>query len=112
MTIADNTPNKLLRLRQGSRYVVAVQMHDGTISPRPFWNETQALAAVGAPARTWSLIPIEVYSEHHREDVPDDAALFIRSTRRGSLQGIVVWSRSGIHPTILNSLHDALAVMK
>jgi hypothetical protein len=105
-------PAKLIRLRQGSRYVVAIQAQNGQISANPYWNEMQALASIDAPSWTWPSIPIEVYAEHHSEGVPDDATVFVRSTRRGIINGVILWSRNGIHHSVLETQEQAIAIAR
>jgi len=75
----------LLRLRQASRYVVVVQKDDRTISSKLFWNELQAVLAMGIPNEFWPYVRTEVLSMIHHNDLPPGTVLFARKNRRGDV---------------------------
>ncbi|MBO9112728.1 MULTISPECIES: hypothetical protein [Rhizobium/Agrobacterium group] len=109
--IPENSELKILRLGQGSRYVVALQTKDEVIA-KPFWTEAQALTSENVPISEWVKVTTEVFAAIHVDDTPPDVQLFAKSTRRGRVHGVVVWSRSGIHPKILPNLAEAVAVTR
>lgn len=103
---SPNLPT-LLRLRQGSRYVIAVQMPDGRIASELFWTELQALKATGVAPGMWPHVQIEVFSLFHCEELPPDAVLFARKNRRGYILSLVAWGARGIDPVVHRSIEDA-----
>ncbi len=97
----------LLRLRQGGRYVIAVQMPDGTVTSEVFWTELQALVATGVAPGMWPHVQTEVFSLLHCEELPPDAVLFARKNRRGYMLSLVAWGARGIDPLVHRSIEDA-----
>jgi hypothetical protein len=101
----------LLRLRQASRYVVVVQKDDRTISSKLFWNELQALLAMGIPNEFWPYVRTEVLSMIHHSDLPPGTVLFARKNRRGDVLSVVSWRAKGIDTEIYTSIEQALAAV-
>lgn len=101
----------LLRLRQASRYVVVVQKDDRTISSKLFWNELQALLAMGIPNEFWPYVRTEVLSMIHHNDLPPGTVLFARKNRRGDVLSVVSWLPEGIDTEIYTSIEQALAAV-
>ena len=99
----------IVRLKKGGRYVVATKGSDGHVSA-PFWTEAQALTSWGIPAKEWSSVPTEVYAEIHAAEMPADVTVFARSTRRGRIHGVVLWTEQGIFPRILDTVEEALCM--
>jgi hypothetical protein len=100
---------KILRLTQGARYVVALQTED-KVKAKPFWSEAQALTSENVPSSNWTEVATEVFAAIRIDETPSHVHLFARSTRRGRVQGVVVWTMGGIHPKILPNLEDAVAL--
>lgn len=101
----------LLRLRQASSYVVVVQKDDRTISSKLFWNELQALLAMGIPNEFWPYVRTEVLSMIHHSDLPPGTVLFARKNRRGDVLSVVSWRAKGIDTEIYTSIEQALAAV-
>lgn len=101
----------LLRLRQGNRYIVAVQTTDCTIASKLFWNELQALLATGISSELWPYVRTEVFSMVHHNDVPPGTLLFARKNRRGHVLSVVAWLANGIAPAIYASIEEATAAL-
>lgn len=102
---------KMLRLRKAGRYVVALLESDGNLKSTSYWSETQALIASGVLPAQWSSVPTEVFTEIHSDTIPADVSLFARSTRKGRLHGVVLWTKDGLFPTVLNTIEEALAIV-
>lgn len=50
MLLVPRTPQiKMLRLKRGARYVIALEGQDGLLLPTSFWTVEQALVAYGLP---------------------------------------------------------------
>lgn len=98
----------LLRLRQANRYVVVVRKDERTISSKPFWNELQALLAMGIPNEFWPYVRTEVLSMIHHNDLPPGTVLFARKNRRGDVLSVVSWLAEGIDTKIYTSIEQAL----
>lgn len=101
---------KMIRLRKGGRYVVVMASTSGDVVSGPFWSEIQAFAASGLNFLEWSSIPTEVYGEIHPENVPRDRSVFVRSSRRGQIHGVILWTKDGIFPKVLDSIAAAVVV--
>lgn len=101
-------PKTVLRLRKGSRHVIALLLADGTIPAAPFWSEAQAASAYGLAFSQWSSLPTEVFAEIHLDTIPPEISIFARSTRRGRVEGVILWTRDGIFPKMLGSVEDAI----
>jgi hypothetical protein len=107
--MAHPSSMKIIRLRKGGRYIVMVAGRNGDLASGPFWSEAQALAASRLPAFQWSSIPTEVFTEIHSESVPEDVYLFARSSRRGQVHGVVLWTKDGVFPKIFDTVADAVS---
>ncbi|AYD01462.1 hypothetical protein [Neorhizobium sp. NCHU2750] len=103
------SPISILRLKKAGRYVVVTKGSDGHVSA-PFWTEAQALMSWSIPAREWSSVPTEVYAEIHAADMPADVTMFARSTRRGLIHGVVLWTEQGVFPRVLDTVDEALSM--
>lgn len=101
----------LLRLRQGNRYIVAVQTTERTVTSKLFWNELQALAATGIPSEFWPCVRTEVLAMVHNDDLPPGALLFARKNRRGYILSVVAWLANGIDPVIYASVEEAITAL-
>lgn len=101
-------PKKILRLRKGSRHVIALLLADGSVSAAPFWSEAQAASAYGLAFSQWSSLPTEVFAERHLDSIPPEISIFARSTRRGRVEGAILWTKDGIFPKIMDSVADAI----
>ncbi len=99
---------KVLRLRSGTRYVIAVQGIDGHIAPLPYWSAEQALTAVGVSPSLWHCVETEVFVEAHPADLPPASVVFVRRNRRRKVMGAVLWRRDRLCPTLFSSMDDAL----
>ncbi|QCL77317.1 hypothetical protein CFBP5499_28150 (plasmid) [Agrobacterium tumefaciens] len=106
--MVPSRPKKILRLRKGSRHVVALLLADGTVPAAPFWSEAQAASAYGLAFSQWSSLPTEVFAEIHLDTIPPEISIFARSTRRGRVEGAILWTKDGIFPKILGSVADAI----
>lgn len=100
-------PLRVLRLRSGSRYVVALVMADGHLGRTPFWSAEQAFLGAGINSRKWNLIETEVYNLDDSADVPGGYLLFVRKARGGDVRGVVVWGTGGLMPLIYSSVDVA-----
>lgn len=101
----------LLRLRQANHYVVVVQKDDRTICSKLFWNELQALLAMGIPNEFWRYVRTEVLSMIHHNDLPPGTVLFARKNRRGDVLSVVSWLAEGIDTEIYTSIEQALTAV-
>jgi hypothetical protein len=101
----------LLRLRQGNRYAITVQISDGTLDPKAYWTEFQALLATGTSKELWPYVATEVFSMIHRDDLPPGAVLFARQTRRNRILSVVAWDTDGIDPVLYDSCEEATVAL-
>lgn len=101
----------LLRLRQGNRYAIAVQISDGTLDPKTYWTEFQALLATGTSKELWPYVATEVFSMIHRDDLPPGAVLFARQARRNRILSVVAWDTDGIDPVVYDSCEEATVAL-
>ncbi|MGP4727549.1 hypothetical protein ACSV5S_23040 [Agrobacterium deltaense] len=88
--------------------MIAILLADGTVSTAPFWSEAQAASAYGLAFSQWSSLPTEVFAEIHLDTIPPEISIFARSTRRGRVEGVILWTKDGIFPKILGSAADAI----
>jgi len=100
-----------MRLRQGSRYVIAIQTADGTVASKLFWNELQALLATRISRELWPRVRTDVFGMVHPDDLPAGALLFARKNRRGHILAVVAWLANGIDPVIYTSIEEATAAL-
>lgn len=100
---------KMLRLRRGARYVVALQDYSGKIEPSPFWDATHALVAKNIHPSLWSSVPTEVFNEHPSSELPTGSFVFSRHERKGSFRGAVLWQGKMIYPDLFPSIDHAIA---
>lgn len=105
------SPKVILRLRKGSRYVIAVRLTDGKLHTAPFWSEPQAAAACGLTVDRWSSLQTEVFAEIYMDGFPVDVSVFAKSTRRGRIEAVVLWTKDGIYPEVLDRISDAAALI-
>lgn len=98
---------KMLRLKRGARYVIALEGQDGLLLPTSFWTAEQALTVYGLPSALWNSVPTEVYSEVFTEAAPAGVSIFVRKSRRGEVLSAVLWSVDGLVPTQFASIADA-----
>jgi hypothetical protein len=82
------------------------------VIPEPFWTEVQALMSQNIPTSDWAKVTTEVFAAIHLIETPSDVQLFVKSTRRGRVNGVIVWSKTGIHPKVFPTLADAVAVAR
>ncbi|WP_145321019.1 MULTISPECIES: hypothetical protein [unclassified Rhizobium] len=101
----------LMRLRQGSRYVIAIQTADGAVASKLFWNELQALSATRISRELWPHVRTDVFGMVHPGDLPAGALLFARKNRRGHILAVVAWRADGIDPVTYTSIEEATAAL-
>lgn len=105
------SPKVILRLRKAGRYVIALRLTDGKLHTAPFWSEPQAAAACGLAVNQWSSLQTEVFAEIYIDGFPVDVSVFAKSTRRGRIEAVVLWTKDGIYPEVLDTITDAAALV-
>ncbi|WP_141682897.1 hypothetical protein [Agrobacterium tumefaciens] len=106
---AANEQIKILRLRRGARYVVALQDNTGRIESSPFWDASHALVSKNIHPSLWNSVTTEVFNEHLSSELPTGSFLFSRRERKGSFRGAVLWQGKMIYPTLFPSIEHAVA---
>lgn len=104
----DPATLKLLRLRSASRHIIALQRANYLIDGQPYWNVDQALTSAGLPKERWKDVVTEEFVQLFPEGLPSANSIFTRRTRRRVLEGVVLWSASGILPTMFRTVTEAI----
>jgi hypothetical protein len=100
---------RLLRLKQGTRYVIALHDRNGSIHPMPFWTEAQALSYAEVPHIRWASVPTEILTAVFNEGTPAEATFFASRSRGGDVRAVVIWAKNGIFPAIYPCISEAKA---
>ena len=98
---------KFLRLRRGPRYCLALLVESKGILSCPFWSVEQALLAMGYNADDPPPYETEVFDAVPHAPMPSGFSLFVRSNRKRSVQGVVVWGPEGLLPAVFSTVGDA-----
>lgn len=98
---------KFLRLRRGPRYCLALLVESEGILSSPFWSVEQALLAIGYKGDDPLPFETEVFDAVPQVAMPNGFSLFVRSNRKRSVQGVVVWGPSGLLPIVFSTVRDA-----
>jgi hypothetical protein len=96
-----------LRLSKGPRYCLALRVECEGILSGPFWSVEQGLLASGYALDDPPPFEIEVFSAMPHLPMPIGFSLFVRSSRKRIVQGVVVWAPEGILPSMFASVGDA-----
>ena len=100
---------KFLRLRRGPRYCLALLVESEGILPSPFWSVEQALLAIAYRGDYPPPFETEVFDAMPHVPMPSGFSLFVRSNRKRSIQGAVVWGPEGLFPAVFPTVRDAQA---
>lgn len=73
---------KMLRLRRGARYVIALQNRSGNIDPS-ILGRNHAFVAKTIHPSLWSSVPTEMFNESLSIELPAGSFVFARRTRKG-----------------------------
>ena len=100
---------RIIRLKRGSRYTLAVQRQDLSLCAIPFWTVEQALLANSMSPGEWATVPHEVFSELHLLELPPGVVAFGKRSRRSkALEGVVLWGQCGLSSVVFSSDEAAL----